>query len=220
MKSYLFFKLTQVIFIILFFIIFLLSSFIVPLHSAYYLILLFSGMLFFLLFWTLDMIHWNHHKKSEKKPSTSDLDPLTELPSSAFLKQELTKLSLSVLCDDISCVTIIFDNIHLLNRTYGHSVGDIVLKEFGDILRNSVPDTGFIGRKSGRTFLALFREAPHTNTELFLQNLKKGVEIHNRTQGLLPIFYHTSVSHNDELRYASIYDLIKLRTKKQNSHPA
>ena len=110
---------------------------------------------------------------------------------------------------------ISFDNIHRLNRTYGHEAGDAVFREFADILRVSAEDLCFIGRKSGRTFLAIFRENSHEKTELFLERLKRGVEIHNETNGLLPITYHAEAAYNDELHYVSIYDLIKIRSGKR-----
>ena len=218
MKSYIFFKWTQVIFLILFFIVFMFLTDTQKKLSVYDLFFLFSGLLSFLIFWSLDMFCWIRYKRKEQDLILkAGMDPLTGLPAPSILKQELTKLSCSVLCDDISCVIITFDNIHHLNHTYGHPVGDIVLREFADILRDSALDIGFIARKSGRTFLALFRENSHTNTELFLQRLRTSVEIHNHTNGLLPISYLASVSYNDELHYASIYDLIKVRKERQRS---
>lgn len=221
MKSYIFFKWIQVIFLILFYIAFIFLIDTQKKLPVYDLFFLFSGLIFFLIFWSLDMFCWIHYKRKEQDLIlNAGMDSLTGLPAASLLKQELTRLSGSVLCDDISCVIITFDNIHHLNRTYGHSVGDIVLKEFADILRDAALDMGFIARKSGRTFLALFHENSHTNTDLFLQRLKTRVETHNHTSGLLPISYLASVSYNDELHYASIYDLIKVRKERQHSQPA
>ena len=216
MKSYRALKWIQGIFIVFFFMAFCILLRAEHFLSTEYSIFLFSGLFGCLAFLAFDLISWNRQNKKEQRLfQLAQTDALTRLPNTSALKNELVKLSETVLEDDISCAVISFDNIHRLNRTYGHEAGDAVFREFADILRVSAEDLCFIGRKSGRTFLAIFRENSHEKTELFLERLKRGVEIHNETNGLLPITYHAEAAYNDELHYVSIYDLIKIRSGKR-----
>ena len=93
-----------------------------------------------------------------------------------------------------------------------------VFGELGDILAVSASDLGFIGRKSGRTFLALFEGNAREKAALFQKRLNRGLEIHNATTGLLPITCTIRLTHNDELHYVSIYDLVKLRPDSCGAH--
>lgn len=215
MKSYAALKWIQGILIFFFFLSFGILYGAEHILSVRVSLFLFSGLFGCLVFLALDLISWHRQKKREQTLSMlANTDALTLLPNTSALKKELVKLSDSILEDDIACAVISFDNIHCLNRTYGHDAGDTVFREFGDILRVAASDLGFISRKSGRTFLALFRENSHDKTELFLKRLRRGVEIHNETNGLLPITYQAQTAYNDELHFASIYDLIKLRSGK------
>lgn len=216
MKSYRVLKWIQGIFIVFFFMTFCILLRAEHFLSAEYSIFLFSGLLGCLAFLAFDLISWNRQqKKTQTLSLLAETDTLTRLPNTSALKKELMKLSETILEDDISCAVISFENIHKLNRTYGHEAGDTVLREFADILRISAEDLCFIGRKSGRTFLAIFQGNSHEKTELFLKRLKRGVEIHNGTNGLLPIILHAEVAYNDKLHYVSIYDLIKIRSQER-----
>lgn len=171
------------------------------------------------VFLGLDLVSWRRLiKKEERLTLLIQTDLLTRLPNSCALRQELAQLSETVLDDDISCAVISFDNIHRLNRTYGHQAGDMVFGELGDILAVSASDLGFIGRKSGRTFLALFEGNAREKAALFQKRLNRGLEIHNATTGLLPITCTIRLTHNDELHYVSIYDLVKLRPDSCGAH--
>ena len=48
------------------------------------------------------------------------------------------------------------DNFKLINDTYGHHVGDIVLQDIAKQLRDAVGDTGVIGRYGGYEFILVF----------------------------------------------------------------
>ena len=178
-----------------------------------------SGFVMTFVFLGLDLVSWRRLIKKEARLTLLiQTDLLTRLPNSCALHQELAQLSETVLDDDISCAVISFDNIHRLNRTYGHQAGDMVFGELGDILAVSASDLGFIGRKSGRTFLALFEGNAREKAALFQKRLNRGLEIHNATTGLLPITCTIRLTHNDELHYVSIYDLVKLRPDSCGAH--
>ncbi len=206
MKSYFYLKCLQ----FLLFLFICLFSFLTETTVLFFFLLSF-GFFFFIS----DIIFCHHMKKVQHQIlARSYTDYLTRLPNQSALKLELLTLSGSVLDDNIACITIYFDNIHQLNRIYGHKVGDAVFRDFAAILKDSAADLCFIGRKSGNKFLAIFKHKIHENSECFLANIAKAVQTYNRTPGVLPIQYHTEAIYNDEAHFASIYDLIKSPSKK------
>ena len=62
--------------------------------------------------------------------------------------------------NDLSICMIDLDGFKLINDTYGHPVGDLVLKETADILKKSFRKTDHIGRYGGEEFLIIM---PETN---------------------------------------------------------
>lgn len=211
MKYYTAFKSMQGIFMILFFSVFIIFSS----KSTYkngYLFFLFSGLIICLAFLALDLVCWKQCKKREYHFALMTLtDSLTQLPNSSAVRQKIIGLSHSLLDDDTACVIISFENIHKLNRTYGHEAGDATLHEFGEILCVASSDLCFTGRKGGRTFLSIFEGNARKKADLFLKRLERGVTIHNEAAGLLPISYSVKTVCNEEFHYASIYDLVKIR---------
>lgn len=53
----------------------------------------------------------------------------------------------------LSFAVIDIDNFKKLNDTYGHEFGDTVLRQFGDLLRNNVRRTDWVGRWGGDEFV-------------------------------------------------------------------
>lgn len=180
--------------------------------SGIHLLFAFSGLILCLAFLILDFSCLKKCESNEQHLALMSLtDSLTGLPNSFALKKKIEYLSESLLDDDTACVLITFENIHQLNRTYGHAAGDTTLREFGEILRTASSDLCFTGRKGGRTFLSIFKGNAQENAGLFLKRLEHGVAVHNETTGLLPISCSTRIACNKELHYASIYDLVKIR---------
>lgn len=96
--------------------------------------------------------------------TASETDPLSGLANRrgfdlraghALDKAKDTKLPLSVSLFDI-------DHFKAINDSYGHAVGDAVIKGFADLLRRAAPHATVIGRVGGEEFALLFE---HTNQE-------------------------------------------------------
>jgi diguanylate cyclase (GGDEF)-like protein len=67
------------------------------------------------------------------------------------------------------------DHFKSINDTYGHHVGDVVIRRFGELLKDSAPANAVIGRVGGEEFIVFL---PHTTGELaflFAQALRSGL---------------------------------------------
>ena len=111
----------------------------------------------------------------------SQTDKLTSLYNRAKLDSILEKeikykkryeTSLSLIIADIDY----FKNI---NDTYGHVVGDIILKEFADILSKNIRGTDYVGRWGGEEFLFIFPQTNDSDAHKITENLRKIIEEHN-----------------------------------------
>ncbi|MDH4028213.1 MAG: diguanylate cyclase [Nitrospirota bacterium] len=83
----------------------------------------------------------------------------------------------------LSCIMIDIDYFKAVNDTYGHQVGDMILKQLADILRKNVRDTDEVVRYGGEEFVVLF---PHTNSDdayVKAERLRNLVSDHNFRAG-------------------------------------
>ena len=62
--------------------------------------------------------------------------------------------------EKLSCLMVDIDYFKNVNDTYGHNVGDIVLKELADILIKNCRAFDFVGRVGGEEFCLLLRDCP------------------------------------------------------------
>jgi diguanylate cyclase (GGDEF)-like protein len=70
----------------------------------------------------------------------------------------------------VSIAILDIDDFKILNDTYGHSIGDKVLKEFSQLLMQSTRQTDIIGRWGGEEFMVIM---PNTSLEQALLNMKR-----------------------------------------------
>lgn len=114
-------------------------------------------------------------------------DELTGLSTRTFFLNQANKLLSSD--DEDTLITLCFvdlDDLKILNDTYGHSVGDIALKQVGIILREYEKRyDGFSGRYGGDEFI------------LILRDIDDLAELHSILQELVQRF-HFSVTWKDQ----------------------
>jgi diguanylate cyclase (GGDEF)-like protein len=104
-------------------------------------------------------------------------DPLTELPNHralvSVLDQELAR------CEQYAhkCSVLFFDLDHFkaLNDSYGHTGGDTALREFGSLVRATLPSISTIGRWGGEEFVVLLPEQDTTQASLIAEQLRSAV---------------------------------------------
>lgn len=119
-----------------------------------------------------------------------------------YLKQALSSnqnipLRLSVLLLDIDW----FKNI---NDSYGHLIGDQVLKEFAYLLQSELRDTDVIGRYGGEEFLIVFPSTTKDDAHGIAERLRQTVA-HHTFSHQIHLTFSGGIYH---LQGASLYDLI------------
>lgn len=77
---------------------------------------------------------------------------------------------------DMSLIYLDLDNFKYYNDTFGHDVGDLVLKEIAEILRKVSRNNGFASRFGGDEFLVVIMSAEKEQAERKAQQIMKEIE--------------------------------------------
>ncbi|MFA5164917.1 MAG: diguanylate cyclase [Candidatus Omnitrophota bacterium] len=88
----------------------------------------------------------------------------------AIAQRDLTK-KFSVLMIDI-------DHFKQVNDTYGHQIGDLVLKEIADVLRGSVRSSDVVARYGGEEIIVLLRGDSFKDAANVAEKIRKACENH------------------------------------------
>lgn len=107
----------------------------------------------------LDTLHRQeqHQQAVDELQRISNFDALTGLPNRTLL---LDRLEQAVISDgkekmQLSLILIGLDRFKVINNSFGHGVGDLVLREVARRLREVVPAGGTLARPGGDEFLIL-----------------------------------------------------------------
>jgi diguanylate cyclase (GGDEF)-like protein len=92
----------------------------------------------------------------------SQTDQLTKIPNRAYIDAQLQKQHSYFRRDAQACSILLvdIDFFKSVNDTYGHILGDAVLVEFAQLLKNSIRKGDHLGRWGGEEFLIVL---PHTS---------------------------------------------------------
>jgi diguanylate cyclase len=95
--------------------------------------------------------------------------------------------------EKLSCLMVDIDHFKKVNDTYGHAVGDMVLKELAEILKKNCRAFDFVGRVGGEEFCVLLLDCPAARSFEIGTRIRNSVKEHN-----FPIgdnrFIHITVS--------------------------
>ena len=80
-----------------------------------------------------------------------------------------------------SLIMFDIDDFKLINDTYGHDVGDIVLKEIANLLNTSTRQTDIVSRWGGEEFMILCPETTIDKCEQLAQSIRKRIAAHSFT---------------------------------------
>lgn len=108
-----------------------------------------------------------------------NIDALTQIKNKAAINQEalkeFEKIQSHSPYTDSSLLFIDIDFFKKINDSYGHLIGDIILKELANILKTEIRQSDEVGRFGGEEFIILLRRTDHQQALRFAQRLRKRV---------------------------------------------
>lgn len=114
---------------------------------------------------------------NRKLESLVRTDPLTELPNRRFLFEHIGQ-SLNMLNRRKSqgaVVLVDLDHFKLVNDTYGHQRGDLVLMEVAEVLRNAIRNYDFVGRYGGEEFMLWLQDIELHKVDAVCERIRQGL---------------------------------------------
>ncbi|SNZ07164.1 diguanylate cyclase (GGDEF) domain-containing protein [Persephonella hydrogeniphila] len=120
-------------------------------------------------------------KRGEKFRILSEIDTLTGIYNKGKFNRVLDEELKKVRRYKRPLGLILFDIDHFkkINDTYGHQVGDYVLKTVAKIVKDNIRDTDIFARWGGEEFVILAPETDINGLKILAEKLRKAIEDYN-----------------------------------------
>ncbi len=122
----------------------------------------------------------NEERRRRKLEERANLDTLTQIYNrdrfEYYLNEEIKKAETS---DNVfSLIMFDIDHFKKVNDTFGHDVGDIVLKELTKLVRSQIRNADIFARWGGEEFMIIISTDMYT-AEIFAEKLRHSLEMHD-----------------------------------------
>ncbi len=127
-------------------------------------------------------------------------DFLTQAYNRIYLMNYMDKQSHSE-CIDYGICMIDIDDFKIINDTYGHTIGDIVLKELSDISKDVLGNCGFVSRFGGEEFILIYHYYDKDIIETTLDELRRQLKASIQNSHKFDVTLSCGVYHVNENKY-------------------
>ena len=119
----------------------------------------------------------NHQKELKQKAYT---DELTKISNRAFFEEEFNKevARYSREKTPFSFILLDIDKFKDFNDNYGHQVGDEILKNLAETIKQNIRQTDIFARWGGEEFVCMLLNTSIQNAKKLAEHLRKAVENH------------------------------------------
>ncbi|MCB9096439.1 MAG: transporter substrate-binding domain-containing protein [Arcobacter sp.] len=133
--------------------------------------------------------YWNHkirqaHKIIEKQNLQLEKLATTDKLTGIYNRTKLDELLINEMDrsyrynHNFACAIIDIDYFKKVNDTYGHLVGDSVIKEIAILIKNSIRKSDYFGRWGGEEFLLILPEIEKQELQKLLEKIKNVIGEH------------------------------------------
>ncbi len=127
------------------------------------------------------------------------LDHLTGIPNRHGLDVVFKTYDTPKSMTQIGCFMCTIANLHNINDSMGHQVGDRMILDFCAIFEEVGDNFGFVGRNGGNEFLMVMDSCTHDTMQNFIDKLHKCITQYNVKHSYAPIHIrHTYLLNTEE----------------------
>ncbi|MCF7925552.1 MAG: GGDEF domain-containing protein [Candidatus Izimaplasma sp.] len=125
-----------------------------------------------------DLNNKHLYKENRALAEALNIDPLTQVYNRKFIDYQLSQIieEIHVFKTSLGLLFIDIDHFKNVNDTYGHTVGDEVLKLIAKTLEMHVRANDFVGRFGGEEFVVLLRDVNQKELSYIAEKLRILVE--------------------------------------------
>ncbi len=130
-----------------------------------------------------------------KLKEQANRDPLTDLYNRRYfagISEKIVSISQRAQ-EPISVMMIDIDDFKKVNDTYGHSVGDEVIKQLADKLTHSIRESDIVARFGGEEFAVVLSNTDKEDALVFAERFRTDIEHLNFVYEKLPIDFTVSI---------------------------
>ena len=106
-------------------------------------------------------------------------DKKTKLPNRQMCDMYIDSLAEKVLDDECTVIVVKLKTLNELNEKIGHSAGDMLLLDFGRIIKFTAKHYGFVGYNGVGQLIGIFEQCAVSKAELFIEQLGKSIKEYN-----------------------------------------
>ena len=104
----------------------------------------------------------------------------------------------------LSAIMVDLDSFKVVNDTYGHVIGDVILTQASTVLRNNLRTSDILGRHGGEEFIVLLPDTRLTDAVVVGEKLRRALDEHRVHHGehTIPITISVGVATIDPKTYS------------------
>jgi diguanylate cyclase (GGDEF)-like protein len=151
-------------------------------------------------------------EKNRELQELAYYDPLTGLPNRRFFFEHASLIFEEVKRHEkpLSLLSMDIDHFKKINDTYGHDVGDVVLKTFANVLRGIVRQSDICARLGGEEFVVLLPNTDLEGAKVLAERIRTAVAKNPVEHDSTVIVFTVSIGVSQYRKgMQNIYELIK-----------
>lgn len=142
------------------------------------------------------------------------LDNLTGIPNRHSLDTVFQAYATPESLQDVGCAMFSISNLKEVNETQGHSVGDVLIRDFCSIFEEVGDQFGFVSRNGGNEFVAVINNCNEQIMTHFITTLQNRIDIYNNEHEKTPIKLIFSYTLNEEEKVTAFTQLLTITYNK------
>lgn len=180
-----------------------------------------NGFAMVIIGYTVSLIGWSNHRtninqkkeiarQQEMLEKMAYIDSLTNIPNRRFfdkiIEKEKAKIRRKKITSTLAIIDI--DYFKSINDIYGHSTGDIVLREIADTINSNIRKTDTVARLGGEEFIILFPDTSVNDSYKIIEELrqiimKKNIIVDGKKINVTASFGVSNLRDDDKVYYAN-----------------